>query len=292
MKKVIVFGYFFFLVISNLFCQRIVNEIEDFKSKNIYNYFLKCKKHSIENFTGVDTAYGIINIDSVIGIYKEEKILITLNYNNGKKIKAIGYYDNGQKYRETNFNGTDRDGFDIIWYKNGQKEALMYLRNGKFIIPYLSWYENGNLKKYQDYNFNGTQGAMKEWYISEKLKKEVTFLDSSDKGNITIRYYENGQVLSKAMYNKGKTLYTAYFENGQKWHEGYIYNLEILQLGIWKEWHENGQLKVEYSFKEDEPNIKDGIWSWWDEQGNLIRQEKYNNGKLIDQKVFVKKRTD
>lgn len=51
-------------------------------------------------------------------------------------------------------------------------------------------------------------------------------------------------------------------------------------LGYHKTWHPNGQLKYEAYF---ESNIQyEGLKTFYDENGNIIQQERYENGELVE----------
>ncbi len=70
--------------------------------------------------------------------------------------------------------------------------------------------------------------------------------------------------------------------------KGKIFQGDFARIGKWQEWYENGILKREYFFDENQPNAKTGIWKWWDEKGNLIKEETYKDDVLIDKKEYVK----
>ncbi len=55
-------------------------------------------------------------------------------------------------------------------------------------------------------------------------------------------------------------------------------------LTVMREWHPNGQLKFEmtsYS-EEDRPMVYEGLMTLYDEQGNILQQELYEDGELIE----------
>jgi hypothetical protein len=45
--------------------------------------------------------------------------------------------------------------------------------------------------------------------------------------------------------------------------------------GLWKYWHENGQVRCEGNYIN---GLKDGVWKYWDETGVLTEETLYNNG--------------
>ena len=78
-----------------------------------------------------------------------------------------------------------------------------------------------------------------------------------------------------------------YHRNGQIAWKGTVLNSHLFRLKKWEEYYENGQLSREYFYNDSIPNQREGTWSWWDEQGNLIKQEIYKNGELIDTKTYL-----
>ena len=128
---------------------------------HVYEIFglAEVKKDTL--YTKVDTVYFIDKHENhTLG--KEEKIMALITYENGVKVKVVGYFDNGQKYREVEFkDGKNFNGMDTQWYKNGNKFTQAYQEIGKDIFPYLSWYANGSLRSYGDYDKETNRGVIK-----------------------------------------------------------------------------------------------------------------------------------
>ena len=244
----------------------------------INSIFVFADNHTDSTYSGIDTVFSLSN---------KEIIMVLLEYKSGRKVKATGYYDNGQKYRESFFKENTLDGLDTKWYKNGKKEFQTYSENGIEIFPLIIWYENGKLESYSDYNQKENKGTIKVWYENGYLKSEITGIDSTELGCIEKYYYETGELSTVQINNMGNQEYIGYHRNGNTSFKGHLYNAIWNSVGKWQEWYENGVLKREYYFDENTPNIKVGTWSWWDEEGNLIKQEIYENNKLIDTKEFV-----
>ncbi|MCK5353583.1 MAG: toxin-antitoxin system YwqK family antitoxin [Methyloprofundus sp.] len=78
---------------------------------------------------------------------KEHGILITIDYENGKKESEI----------KTNYkNGIETTRIYIDWHENGQKESEFNYKNGKLHGLYTSWYKNGQ-KESVSYYVNGIE---------------------------------------------------------------------------------------------------------------------------------------
>ena len=51
-----------------------------------------------------------------------------------------------------------------------------------------------------------------------------------------------------------------------------VYLKDGLKNGSYREYYENGELKVKGKYKNDEPS---GVWRFYDEKGKRIRKERY-----------------
>ena len=90
-------------------------------------------------------------------------------------------------------------------------------------------------------------------------------------------YYDNGQKKLEATYKNGKKdrKYTSWYENGQKWYEGYIETINdttAVLNGLYTLWNENGQKEEEQTYKNGE---RDGKWIYW-----------YENGQKMIERIF------
>ena len=157
-----------------------------------------------------------------------------------------------------------------------------------------------NVKLHIDYDLN------KEMTGKNPLPR--THFDESGNpftGVQEMRFVKNDSLFSKSVYKEGIIQSTtAYFENGSlmgKSEFGYIgdqfkttrqYNKDGILIEEWiypsegnpagtiREWHPNGQLKYEAFFT---GNLQfEGLMTLYDEQGNIIEQERYEGGELID----------
>ena len=223
-------------------------------------------------------------------------------YENGKVNKIIEYYDNGKTKREELFSDElifikyyndfdeilsgsytiskktqNKEGESIDYYKNGIIKEKDFYKNNNIIYSY-SYFENGNINKYNDnnkselYNINGNK---------------VFFIDLTT--NQGFRLYENGQKWEGVMDRRlGPNGYGKYsFPNG----ENFIgfYNLKDNFFGKGEYFWANGQ-KYVGNFKKGEfdgygkmtypdGSINEGIWA----NGNLINN--YNKTPIASNKT-------
>ena len=122
----------------------------------------------------------------------------------------------------------------------------------------------------------------------DQLKEVFKHTLKVTSGFIEKRYYPDGNIKDIMIAERGRQIYTRYWENGQKQYEGYIYNALWWQVGKWEIWNEEGILVEEYYFNDSIPNMREGTWKWWDDNGNLVKEEEYQTDELIRQKVYDK----
>ena len=241
------------------------------------NVFFSYDKHADSTFSGTDTVY--------MNTHRKVLIKVIVQYENGEKIKATGYYSDGVLHRETHYNGRTLHGRDTRWYHNGQKEFQAYYENGITVMPRVKWYEEGNLESVYDRDTALNVGGAIGWHPNGIVKYELLSIDSSKSGYIATDYYNNGQVEQVYIADAGNQPFVIYYKNGQKSVDGKIHNALWYQIGKWQEWDETGIMLREYYF--GEPNIKEGTWSWWNENGYLVKQEFYKNGVLLNTKEYL-----
>lgn len=125
--------------------------------------------------------------------------------------------------------------------------------------------------------FTGTQKVYHS--DSDSLHMKMFFEDGINTGSVI--YDEDGDVTRQ---KHGRYL------NGPYTRE--IYDNEVLVyqnipptesedgMGHLRGWHENGQLSVEVSYTGDQ--VYQGLLTEYDEEGNVIKQERYEDGELVE----------
>jgi antitoxin component YwqK of YwqJK toxin-antitoxin module len=146
--------------------------------------------------------------------------------------------------------------------------------------------------------------CMSQQKTSESHMTSIQIIDKNGfKETITsmdrLKIYEGADFLSSQPYDKvvrmyargnnGKTLsrITTYHENGEPWQ--YLEVLNGRASGIYREWHDNGILRLDVvviegigDLSEDAQKgwIFDGLSRAWDEKGHLLAEIHYDKGKL------------
>ena len=154
---------------------------------------------------------------------------------NGRHGLFTFFYENGQKESEATYQEGKQIGQTTKWYENGQKENEGYLKNinGKAVWDgsYISWYENGQKRVEQSFKDGMNVGKHQTWF---------------DNGTKQWEYYHNDDGTRDST-----KLTSRWYENGQKWYEGYIktINDKAVWNGSYIEWDESGKIKLELNYK-------------------------------------------
>ena len=117
-----------------------------------------------------------------------------------------------------------------------------------------------------------------------EIYNQVDFLASQPYKKILRVYKKKGKTRSKI---------TTYHPNGTPWQ--YLEAEELRAHGAYREWHPNGQLKIEAELIGGTADVStgaqhdwifDGLSQMWDEQGNLLAKIPYLQGVLDGVSVY------
>ena len=142
------------------------------------------------------------------------------------------------------------------YYKDGQLKKKGFYKNDNKISIWKDYYENGQVKKVYTYNSNGQLSGIEETY--------------SDDGNLVseTKYSQNGGLISKHYFKNGKLsiIYALIPSENNKY---------FIKAGGYKEFYENGTLKIESLYANNELS---GIWKRYYETGEIEWEVEYNDG--------------
>jgi antitoxin component YwqK of YwqJK toxin-antitoxin module len=187
----------------------------------------------------------------------------------------------------SDINGVDAD----IWIEENHPENGLFKVYWKDVVnPHsggASFKDEGEGLRYEWYYEDGkvVDGVTKSWFPDGQKKSEVTYKDGIKDGLWT-ELYENGQKKREVIYKDGELINELLWtkDNGQKSSEGIIKGQDesgnIIKDGLYTEWFENGQKKLEGTFKDGE---RDGLYTSWNENGKKWFEEYYKDGELINQ---------
>ena len=213
--------------------------------------------------------------------------------------KHTMYYDNGLKFFEINYvNGKDH-GQSISWNEDGQINYKGYSQDGLNHGPSTYWYDNNIIcTKGQHYKGKKT-GVWCSWHANGHISSKGEYKNNKRHGLWTYWYSQKTfpfiftsrveeQIAVKMNYIND-VLDSEYLE----WHSNGNIKLEAsfkhgLKDGQYTMWHENGHKKTEGKYIANLEKIrqhKNGAWSYWSEGGKLTAKETYRKGVLIGELV-------
>lgn len=184
------------------------------------------------------------------------------------------WYENGQKMQEGQYVNGKKDGLWSRWYDNGQKWAEGVTKQGKLEGLWQLWRPDGSKMNELYYRDGKLETILSDFAGAQNGKKGV-----GDK-NLWLEVDDKGHLRSQAILDDGKKegLWVSWDDKGRKEMLGHYKNDK--REGVWQTfWLDaNETKKSEGYYKKGK---KDGLWVFWDKQGNKVKEEFYQEGKLI-----------
>lgn len=204
-------------------------------------------------------------------IYNTDTTYLKIEYqgyvsNNGEELldgKYIIYYNTGNVNQKFYYENNNRHGSAVAYYKNGnlslKSNYCMGILNGEWV----KYYENGNIKEKGTY-FNGEKlGLWEEYYENGKLKSKGDLIS-----NFHLIKYKDFINFELIVTDKQGAAITP-----ENYTEQMKSTLEMLKNSV----------RISFPYK---MYLKDDLWKYYNEQGNLINEEIYKNGVLLDTKKY------
>lgn len=221
-------------------------------------------------------------IDSSLSTQEGEKLKVLQTFKDGFKTELLTYFDNGNLECHYQWKNGKRDGISKRLYKSGNIMYDYIMKDGKDVGPTIHYYENGQPKHISD----DLLGWNLAFYENGKTKSFTQHISDSVKcggtaGFEETAWSEDGQLSKKATYNCGSQPIKLYFNDSIVGAEGLnATSFGYLFLGKYTERYKNGKLKIEGTYNENRPGVKDGEWKYYDEPGKLVLEEFYENDLL------------
>ncbi len=194
-------------------------------------------------------------------------------------------------------------------YPNGKLQYEGQFKDDCEVGEFKYYNKNGSLKQTIEYKGDCKTGYAKTFYPKGSLMSEGTYINKKKEGT-WIYYAADGKKLNEENYvagvkegissqwdNKGNLLETITYRNGKKngenyqflYVEGYqTFNYsDDLKEGAYRNYYANKKVKVSGQYKQ---NNKDGVWSYFDEAGGKLRTQRWENGALVADKIFLRER--
>jgi hypothetical protein len=134
---------------------------------------------------------------------------------------------------------------------------------------------------------NGTMhGPFLRMFKNGERKTEGTYFNNLPDGT-WIWWHESGKESQKGKYVKGKKTgsWTSWYASGARMEEGDY--LQGRKQGTWTKWYESGK-KMESGMYHN--GMKSSVWTYYDEdeENTAMRTERYENGKMVEEKDLAK----
>lgn len=211
-------------------------ELMELKNRDIFDVF-----YGDSLFKYFDTTKVLDTI--IVPEAENHKELIIMKQNLTQSyFRIIAFFGDGTKYRETYRTIHARFGFDIIWKSDGHIDWVICKGMDSNFSSQIDWYDSITVSEISIQNDSLNKGFIIKFFPDGKIKEYTEFIPLSKNGCSVTGYYENGKLAYTVIYNLGQQLYTEYYKSGTKAREGYIINLDLIKVGTWKEWDENGKL--------------------------------------------------
>ena len=219
------------------------------------------------------------------------------------------WFETGKKQREGYFTRGKEDGSFREWFENGNKKVELSFKKGKKEGLHQFWNEEGTLLSEGAYTQGLAIGTHKTYFGSGKLRQTVTFVEGKKEGSLesyyedgtleTVQNYQNdllegesklfspdGSVAAVRTYKKNRPVGThkLFFQSSEKGKEGERQLAEISHYnergeldGENKTFYPSGAISSVISYDNGKMH---GLRASWDEKGNVLKESRYNQGKL------------
>ena len=217
-------------------------------------------------------------------------------------------------------NTVSPNGYNVFYYENGNISSEGTMRNGKPDGYWKAYYTNnvikseGNRKNYEldsiwlfynkigkvaiEINYkSGLKQGLKKRYSEEGILISEENYNADKKDDVASYYFNNGKIHRVITYEmdfkQGKSL--EYGEEGyiitiRKFENDFMVDQEMinrkdnrgLKTGVWKQFHENGFVKMEGKYVRGK---REGFYREYSADGRLLNTYKYEDGELIDNAV-------
>ncbi|MBN2778864.1 MAG: hypothetical protein JXR36_14595 [Bacteroidales bacterium] len=195
-------------------------------------------------------------------IYKSKKLCVLVNV------------DNNQKYLKRKILGIEKSdsakgvyGKAYTYYPDGTISSKVKLRDGYWDGRLKVYYPNGSLGNIIHFNKNINHGGFKAFYDNGQLMVKGKYKNDARIGK-WYEYYSNGQIKATGKYCTDIKPIVVTMENQMQLLNKYPYlENEVKYIGIVLD-------------------FKSGTWLYYNEQGNIIKEEYYSQGNLIETKEY------
>ncbi|MEE0137702.1 hypothetical protein [Fusobacterium ulcerans] len=214
------------------------------------------------------------------------------------------YYSNGNLESEVTTVDSLYHGEYKKYHSNGVLEHERTYENGKGLNNFKFYKENGKLEYDHEKSENSLINKLHSFIFKRNKEKE----NLEEKETYIWRSYTDGASPQDLVYKEIEDRKNEIIYKGLEKEEAELENDKVISHeknkenkeldNIYKEYYDNGSLKLEYenriskeyyqdgklkSSKEYDENLEaDGTWKFYDEDGTLYRIEAYSGGELLE----------
>ena len=207
------------------------------------------------------------------GVYFKAEAYYGIKCNN--RLSGIGNYKEVKGYSVNH-------GKKTTYYCSGKVDRKALYKNDNLICS-KSFYENGNVENIQS-KVIGSNNRRGKWVrgYENGIIKEVGKFNNDLKIGIWKYYYENGQIKSKGKYIPKEKRIPDVRTREELVNLKLLPDLDAVEDSLITLGYEitHNMLPVRVFFKT-------GKWKYWDEKGNIIREQEWKKGDLIEDKKWV-----
>lgn len=125
------------------------------------------------------------------------------------------YHSNGQMWRQLTYRNGNKEGLSLRWHENGQLAEESWYKNDHLDSISRTYSEKGILVSEIHYSNGKKNGPFKTWYEKGQPFQDGQYTEDMMDGEWFI-FYVDGNLASKAVYDKGTGKQTGYDEMGCK----------------------------------------------------------------------------
>lgn len=199
-----------FIVIMSAFIGCSNLSVHDHQTKNFDNAVLAVDKSNTGRICELYPdnqkikTFGTIVNGKLQGKYNEfyesGKLLLTVNYENGKQNGIVKkYYPDGKVQIKGTMKNDLPDGKFTFFYENGKREAIKNFKNGIYDGYYMEFYQNGIIKVKGYYAEGYKNGTFSFYNENGKKIQEGLYINGSRNG-VWKNFDENGKTISSVDY--------------------------------------------------------------------------------------------
>lgn len=192
---------------------------------------------------------------------------------------TLGFID-GMLYTMVNYSNNKENGAYLVYYEDGWRFEGNFV-DGKLFGKGYYYDENNKVREEHDY-LNDKYSAI-VYYDFEKKHIEGRLQGEKINGQWiktgkAVYYTRDGKLREEVEYNGLIGYQKVYYESGKIHKETYIDSYTNLFNGEYKEYYENGKLKVKFNYINGYLN---GKQYYYDENGRETKVEEYDYGNLL-----------